>query len=204
VFWQWCNQSYNVLNNYSNRAGADIDMTELMKSYGAAVGIACSIALGSGVMMKKFPAMQKLGPLVPYLAVASAGSFNVVCTRMDEITNGITVATEAGKSLGISILAGQQAVFQTVTSRSCFLPIFLLLVPPAIMGAAKSIVPKGPAGVAFELVVIAGCITFALPMALAVQPQRMTLDVSALEPEFHNLLGEDGKKVTHVYANKGL
>ena len=32
-----------------------------------------------------FPALQALGPAVPYLAVISAGSCNVGFTRMDEI-----------------------------------------------------------------------------------------------------------------------
>ena len=191
-----------MLNNYTNRAGADVDVAELVQSYAMAVGIACSIALGSGVLLKKYKSLSKLGPLVPYLAVASAGSFNVVCTRMDEIKNGITVATEEGKSLGVSILAGQTAVFQTVTTRSCFLPIFLLLVPPGIMGVLPAV--TGAAGVALELTVIGGCIVFALPMALAIQPQKMTLDVSSLEPEFQSLKDEDGKPITQVFASKGL
>ena len=46
VFWQFVNQSYNVLNNYTNRAGATVDFTELMKSYGLAVGVSGGIAFG--------------------------------------------------------------------------------------------------------------------------------------------------------------
>ena len=191
-----------MLNNYTNRAGADIDMTELAKSYAMAVGIACTIALTSGAMVKRYKSLSRLGPLVPYLAVASAGSCNVIFTRMDEIKNGISVATESGRALGVSVLAGQQAVFQTVTTRSCFLPIFLLLVPPGIMGLLPPV--AGAAGIALELTVIGGCIVIALPMALAIQPQQMSLSVANLEAEFQNLVDEDGSKITTVYANKGL
>ena len=58
--------------------------------------------------MKRFPGLAKLGLLVPYLAVAIAGSCNVAFTRMDEITNGVAVSLRDGAVVGTSILAGQQ------------------------------------------------------------------------------------------------
>ena len=38
-----------------------------------------------------------------------------------------------GNKLGRSIAAGQTAVFRTVTTRSMFLPIFPLVIPPVVM-----------------------------------------------------------------------
>ena len=45
---------------------------------------------------------------------------------------------------------------------------------------------------------------FALPLALAVQPQTMTLPAEKLEPEFQNRSDSKGTRITHVFANKGL
>ena len=197
----------NVLNNYTNRAGADIDMTELMKSYAAAVAISGAIAVGSGVLMSRVPALQRLSIVVPYIAVATAGSCNVALTRMDEIRNGVVVALADGTPVGTSILAGREAVWQTVTTRSMFLPIPILLLPPAIMKVLRAALSlrAGPAAMALETVVIAGCLGVALPMALAINPQLMSLDVDNLEPEFRNLTdAASGERVRHVYAAKGL
>jgi len=52
LFWQWANQSYNVVNNYTNRGGKDVDMSSLLQSYGLAVFASCGLAIGSGKMMK--------------------------------------------------------------------------------------------------------------------------------------------------------
>ena len=61
------------------------------------------------------------------------------------------------------------------------------------------------AAMALETVVIAGCLGVALPMALAINPQLMSLDVDNLEPEFRNLTdAASGERVRHVYAAKGL
>merc|ERR1711990_643672 len=77
--------------------------------------------------------MASLGPFVPYVAVVAAGSCNVAFTRMDEIQNGVAVMDAEGKEYGRSITAGRTAVFKTVTTRSAFLPIFPLLIPPLVL-----------------------------------------------------------------------
>ena len=94
-------------------------------------------------------------------------------------------------------------MWQTVTTRSCFLPIFLLVLPPLVMkGLAMR---AGPAAMLVESGVITLCLIFALPMALAIQPQTMSLEVSTLEPEFRQLTESDGvTPVTCVFASKGL
>ena len=69
VFWQWVNQSYNVMNNYVNRSSSTIDFTPLMQSYGLAVFTSCSIALGAKRLLKAVPALAGFGPFIPYLAV---------------------------------------------------------------------------------------------------------------------------------------
>lgn len=205
VFTQWLNQTYNVVNNYVNRSGAQVDWSALLTSYGLAVGASCSIAVGAGKLMKAVPALEVMGPFVPYLAVISAGSANVSFTRMDEWKGkGISVCDAEGKDLGMSRKAGQTAVMQTVLSRSCFLPIAPMVLPVLAMKALKPFLKVRPVAIAAEIVLITGCIAGMLPVALAILPQTMEIDASKLEPEFQNLKDSKGQPVIKVFANKGL
>ena len=135
------------------------------------------------------------------MAVITAGSCNVGFTRMDEINNGIDVYDGDGKKLGRSIAAGKVAVFQTVTSRSCFLPIFPLVIPTVVMKAilaTGAVAAGGGAAIVLEIITITLSMSVGLPCALALQPLQMSLDVKSLEPEFQSL------GLTHVYASKGM
>lgn len=205
VFTQWLNQTYNVVNNYVNRSGATVDWSALLQSYGLAVGASCSIALGAKKLIAAIPALGGLGPFVPYLAVISAGSANVSFTRMEEWTGkGCSVVDEEGKDLGMSLKAGQQGVLQTVVTRSCFLPIAPMVMPIIGMKALAPILVIPGSAVVAELLLITACISGALPVALALLPQKMALDVKSLEPQFQGLKDSKGNPVTIVYANKGL
>lgn len=205
VFTQWLNQTYNVVNNYVNRSGATVDWADLLQSYGLAVGASCSIALGAKKLIGAVPALQVFGPFVPYLAVISAGSANVSFTRMEEWTGkGSSIVDEEGKNLGMSLKAGQQGVLQTVITRSCFLPIAPMVMPIIGMKLLSPILIIPGSAVVAELVLITVCISGMLPVALAILPQKMALDVKSLEPEFQNLKDSKGNPVTTVYANKGL
>ena len=196
-----------VVNNYVNRAGPTVDFGPLAQSYALAVTSACSIAICAGKLLAAVPRLRTLGPFVPYLAVITAGSCNVGFTRMDEIRNGIDVADAEGNVLGRSIAAGQVAVFKTVTSRSMFLPIFPLVIPPLVLQGAMGagvVAAGGTAAMLLELGTITVSMSIGLPAALALQPLQMELDVSSLEPEFQQLRSKAGAKVTHVYASKGM
>jgi len=202
VLSQWVNQTYNVFNNYTNRASLGVEWKAILQSYGLAVTVSCGLSLGAGILMRRIPSLQRLGPVIPYLAVISAGSCNVGFTRMNELTEGIIVCDKEGNALGTSLKAGQRAVFQTITTRSMFLPVFPLLIPPAIMGVVQ---PVGPAALALELSLVTVCMGFALPCALALQPQTMEIPVRVLEPSFWDLVSDEtGKPIDLVYASKGL
>ena len=207
VFWQWVNQSYNCANNYANRSSAEVDMTALAQSYGLAVATACSVVFGAGALSKRVPALRNAGLLVPYVATVVAGGSNVAFTRMNEITDGIPVYDKDGEELGVSVAAGRSAVFNTVLTRSAFLPIFPLLFPPMIVSAAKraKVVRAGtPGAIMFEVCTIMLFMGIGLPAALALQPQKMSLDVSDLEGKFQGVDPKTGLQRTVVYANKGL
>jgi len=205
---QWLNQTYNALNNYVNRSGATVEWSSLLQSYGLAVTASCSIALGAGKLMKAVPSLQVMGPFVPYLAVISAGTANVSFTRLEEwYGKGVSIVDEEGRELGMSRAAGQMGVLQTVLSRSCFLPIAPMVMPIIGMKAIGSVAPvltAGALGVVTEILLITGCISGMLPVALAILPQKMEIPVGKLEPEYQNLKDSKGQPLTRVFANKGL
>jgi tricarboxylate carrier len=207
VFAQVLNQTYNMVNNYVNRSGAT-DWSALLQSYALAVGASCSIAVTAGKLIQALPALQVMGPFVPYLAVIAAGSANVSFTRMEEWKGkGVGIVSEEGKDLGLSLAAGQMGVLQTVLTRSCFLPIAPMVLPifgMKALGAVAPILTTGALGIVSEIVLICGCISTMLPCALAILPQKMEIPVSRLEPEYQNLVDSQGKPITKVFANKGL
>ena len=202
MFWQFVNQSYNVVNNYVNRAGREVDNISLLKSYMLGVTMACGLSFAAGQLVARKPALRRFGILVPYIAVGAAGSCNIAFTRMDEVFSGVNVAREDGKVIGTSILAGKLAVGQTILTRGLCLPIVPMLLPPLVMKALA--MTPGGAALAVEVAVITTCMGLALPAALALMPQKMELSVQHLEVEFQTLSDANGKPVLHLYADKGL
>jgi len=205
VLTQWLNQTYNSVNNYVNRAGATVDWSALLQSYGLAVTSACGISLAASSVISAVPALQVLGPFVPYLAVVAAGSANMTFTRMEEWNGaGVTVVDETGRELGMSKKAGQMGVAQTVLTRGVILPIAPMVMPILGMKLLKPFMINKPVAVVTELCLITGCIAGMLPVALSILPQKMEINVSDLEPEFQGLKDANGNPVTKAYANKGL
>jgi len=207
VFWQWINQSVNVMCNYVNRSGATIDTSQVAQAYGLAVGVSCSIAVGARKLVESGPPwVRRLGIAVPYAAVVAAGGANVAFTRLPEMQHGVPVADAEGNKLGVSTAAAKTSVAMTVASRCCVLPMAPMLLPPIALGALKAALPfiKGPVAVGAEAGLVAASIYFALPVAIAIFPQELSIPVSALEPEFQNLKDSKGNLITSVVCNKGL
>ena len=73
VFWQWLNQSVNVMCNYVNRSGATVEWSQVGQAYALAVGVSCGIAVGARKLVEAGPpAVKRLGIAVPYAAVVLA------------------------------------------------------------------------------------------------------------------------------------
>ena len=206
IFWQWINQSVNVMCNYVNRSGATVDTSQIAQAYGLAVAVSCGIAVGAGKLVQSGPPwVKRLGIAVPYAAVVSAGASNVVLSRLPEIQSGVPIAAPDGTQLGVSKAAAQSAVINTVLSRNLLLPIAPMLLPPIAMMAVRSVLPLGAiAAAAAETCFVAGSIYGALPVAIAVFPQEMKIDVNVLEPEFRQAKDKSGKAIEYVLCNKGL
>ena len=139
VFWQWFNQSFNAVVNYSNRSGSTpispstlgmyiccvnttihtILTTTLntfkATSYVGATGGALATALGLNAMVKNLPPV--VGRLVPFVAVCAANAVNIPMMRRLELSDGIEMTTDEGKSVGKSQIAARQGISMVVLSR---------------------------------------------------------------------------------------
>ena len=102
VFWQWVNQSFNALVNYTNRnAKSEVSPTQLGVAYASATTSALVTALGLKKFLEK-RAGTLLQRYVPFAAVAAANCVNIPLMRQSEIINGIEVFDENGNHVGES------------------------------------------------------------------------------------------------------
>lgn len=110
----------------------------------------CGLAVG---LTQAVPRLKFLKPsvrgvltrLIPFVAVASAGTVNVYLMRMKEIRNGIDVYNDEGISLGKSKKAGASAVGQVAISRVLTLaPV--LTIPPFVLSQLEktNLLKKNP------------------------------------------------------------
>ncbi|KAK2535971.1 Sfxn3 [Columba livia] len=135
LFWQWVNQSFNAIVNYTNRSGdAPISPSQLGTAYVSATTGAVVTALGLKSLTKHLPAI--IGRYVPFAAVAAANCINIPLMRQRELKLGIPVTDENGNRLGESTAAAQKAIFQVVVSR-IGMAAPAMAIPPVIMNALE-------------------------------------------------------------------
>lgn len=116
IFWQWVNQSFNAIVNYTNRSGSSPIPTEtLARSYVGATGGAVITALTLNRLAQRGPPLA--GRLVPLAAVAAANCVNIPLMRVTELQNGIELQAEDGTKVGHSKRAAQQAIATVTLSR---------------------------------------------------------------------------------------
>lgn len=112
IFWQWVNQSFNALVNYTNRnANSPTTVTQLGVAYVSATTSALVTALGCKSYWQK-----KASPFVlryvPFAAVAAANCVNIPMMRQNELINGIDCVDENGNNIGKSRLAAAKGISQ--------------------------------------------------------------------------------------------
>lgn len=207
LFWQWINQTFNAVVNYTNRSGdSPISTQRLATSYFLATSGAISTAL---IINKQVSNLSPLvGRLVPFVAVAAANCVNIPCMRSHEISTGIAVTDENGVHLGNSSKAATKAIVQ-VTSSRIFMAIPGMTIPPVIMNILekKGILSKRPwIGLPLQVFLCGLMLTFATPLGCALFPQQSSISFSQLEPELQKSITENSKGAVpqRVYFNKGL
>lgn len=216
--WQVTNQSLNVAINASNaNKSSPLSTQSLITSYAIAVSASCSVALGLNAIVPRLkrisPAVKAtLGRLVPFAAVATAGALNVFLMRREEIKRGIDVypikpssdpdgkGRVSSESLGKSKKAASIAVGETALSR-VFNSTPIMVLPPLVLMRLQRqpwLASRPRMVLPVNLGLILGTSIFALPMALAVFPQRQRIKIEKLEEEL------SGKWQGEVEFNRGI
>ncbi|XP_061714012.1 sideroflexin-2 [Cydia pomonella] len=212
VFWQWVNQSFNALVNYTNRnANSPLTTTQMGVAYVSATSAAMATALTFKFVVQKRAKNPILVRFVPFVAVAAANWVNIPLMRQNEIIKGLEVSDENGKIIGKSQLAPAKGISQVVTSRIVMCAPGMLLLP-VIMERIE----HKPwmqrirwAHVGIQTAFVGMFLTFMVPTACALFPQRCKISTDTIkrfEPEHYEeiLKNTDGKPPQYVYFNKGL
>uniref|UniRef100_F6TZ34 Sidoreflexin n=1 Tax=Ciona intestinalis TaxID=7719 RepID=F6TZ34_CIOIN len=205
IFWQWANQSFNAIVNYTNRSGdAPLSTKRILTSYACATSGAVATALALNAMTKKLPAL--VGRFVPLAAVASANCINIPMMRSRELTEGITISTHDGEVVGESKNAAKKAIVQVTVSR-IGMAVPGMVIPPVIMNklAKGSFLKRFPyMNAPIQVGLVGLSLVFATPLCCALFPQRSSMPVTRLEPELQDDIAKRGLQISDVYFNKGL
>ncbi|XP_078499766.1 sideroflexin-3 [Lissotriton helveticus] len=205
VFWQWVNQSFNAIVNYTNRSGdAPLTVQQLGTAYVSATTGAVVTALGLKSLTQRLPSL--IGRFVPFAAVAAANCINIPLMRQRELKFGIPITDENGNRLGESTKAAQQAITQVVVSR-IGMAAPAMAIPPVIMNALekRAFMKRYPwLNAPLQVGLVGLCLVFATPLCCALFPQKSSMRVSRLEPEIQALIQEKSPSTEIVYFNKGL
>ncbi|XP_070790054.1 sideroflexin-1 isoform X2 [Pituophis catenifer annectens] len=205
VFWQWINQSFNAIVNYTNRSGdAPINVSQLGTAYVSATTGAVATALGLNALTKHVSPL--IGRFVPFAAVAAANCINIPLMRQRELKYGIPITDENGNRLGESSKAAQQAIVQVVISR-ILMAAPGMAIPPFIMNTLekKAFLKRFPwMSAPIQVGLVGFCLVFATPLCCALFPQKSSMSVTRLEPELQAKIKEMSPELDRVYFNKGL
>jgi len=229
ILWQITNQSLNVGINYSNaNKSTPLSTSTLAQSYALAVSVSCGVAIGLNALVPRLSRFslstrQTMGRLIPFAAVASAGALNVFVMRGEEMRVGIdvfpskqsqsqsqsqsstsstTTLPSDTASLGKSRTAATLAVTETAASR-VFNSTPIMVLPPLILYRLQQqawLKSKPRLVLPVNLGLILTTSVFALPLALAVFPQRQSIAVEKLEGEFVERVGRGAV----VEFNRGI
>jgi len=207
IFWQWINQSFNALVNYTNRSGdAAISNKQLLVSYCCATTGALVTALGLNRYVKKAPPIA--ARLVPFVAVAAANCVNIPLMRAQELKEGIPVQDEKNHKLGNSKTAARQGISQVIFSRVLMAAPGMVLTPLVMNRLERQgTIRRYPwINLPLQLLLVGLCLTFATPLACACFKQRAEISFKQLEPELREHLNKkfNNSPPAILYYNKGL
>jgi len=211
VFWQWFNQSFNALVNYTNRnASAPTNTSQLATAYfsatfsalGTAIGLKAALAKSSSKLLQRF---------VPFAAVAAANCVNIPLMRQQELMEGMTLSDETGQLACHSTACANEGISKVVISRiSMAAPGMFAL--PIIMERMERLhwfksrpVLHPP----FQVMGVGCFLLLMVPTACSIWPQTMSVTSEHLRTSdseaYSQLKLKYGEKIPEVlYYNKGL
>ncbi|XP_072827900.1 sideroflexin-2 isoform X1 [Vicugna pacos] len=208
IFWQWVNQSFNALVNYTNRnAASPTSLRQMAVSYITATTTAVATAVGMNTLTKRAPPL--VGRWVPFAAVAAANCVNIPMMRQQELIQGICVKDRNHNELGHSRRAAAIGITQVVISRITMAAPGMILLPVVMERLEKLHFMRRVRVLHAPLqIMLSGCfLIFMVPVACGLFPQKCELPVSYLEPELQDSIrakSKYGEPVPYVYFNKGL
>lgn len=209
IFWQWVNQSFNALVNYTNRnANSSLTTTQLLVSYVSATSSALVAAVGyKGYLTKKTsPFFLRY---VPFVAVAVANCINIPLMRQNELIYGIDIQDENGNNVGKSRVAAAKGISQVILSRITMCAPGMLILPVVMEKLEKNKLFRRVSFLhaPFQVTVVGCFLTVMVPTACALFPQTASLSTNViriLEPDFYAQIKKKGSIPAKVYFNKGL
>jgi tricarboxylate carrier len=215
IFWQWANQSFNALVNYTNRnAKSPTSPKQLLVAYTMATSAALGSALGCKAYFAKSSSVL-LQRMVPFIAVAAANFVNLPLMRQSEFVNGVTVNDELGNPVAKSKYAPAKGIFQVVLSRIAIAAPAMMLVPVVMERLEKEawfVARRAKLNMPAQLLLTAAILLPSVPGGCALFPQRCSIKLERLKwfdrPEYDRVLAEYGAKglklPQRLYFNKGL
>ncbi|KAL3072132.1 hypothetical protein niasHS_016307 [Heterodera schachtii] len=207
--WQFVNQTFNAITNYSNRSGDALSNSQLLQAYVMATGGATGVALGLNRAVTKLPPIW--GRLVPFAAVAFANCVNIPMMRRKEFIDGVQVVDANGVPLGQSRKLAWIAVPQVVFCRIAMVTPGMVCTPILInrLDQKQWFRARPWLSPLIQAAVCGFLLTFTIPLGCALFPQLSPMKVAQLEPELQEQIRQKfvAKNVPVpelVYYNKGL
>ncbi|XP_029328614.1 sideroflexin-2 isoform X3 [Mus caroli] len=182
IFWQWVNQSFNALVNYTNRnAASPTSVRQMALSYFTATTTAVATAVGMNMWTKRAPPL--VGRWVPFAAVAAANCVNIPMMRQQELIQGICVKDRNQNELGHSQRAAAVGIAQVVISRITMAAPGMILLPVIMERLERLHLMKKVKVMHAPLqVLLCGCfLLFMVPVACGLFPQEWSLSAPCLQ-----------------------
>lgn len=212
VFWQWANQSFNALVNFTNR-NANSPLSE--KQMGIAYVSATSAALITALGLKKALANSKstlVQRFVPFTAVAAANMINIPFMRQNEITGGVTLCDVNGNEATLSKVAAAKGISLVVLARIIMAAPGMVLLPLVMERLEKQrwLIKNPKLNAPFQTLAVGACLVVMVPTACAIFNQ--TCDVKSKDLQKYEPIAYSALKAKYtsddipetLYFNKGL
>lgn len=203
IFWQWINQSFNCLVNYTNRnAKVEQDNTKLVVAYVSATTAALVTSLGLKAYLAKraSPLFQRY---VPFAALAAANMVNIPLMRRSEIENGVSCVDDQGTPLLDSKTAAIFGISQVTFSRIVMAMPGMTILPVIMQRLEKKAWMQNvkPMHGPIQILLVGCFLLFMTPTACALFPQTASIRTSTIA-KFETLPEKPLPDV--VLFNKGL